>query len=98
MSDLIDRKELLSNADVFTMHTKEYGSIEVISVDAVGDAPTVDAVPLKHGKPIPHYVTLLNSDDEPVETYRCGYECPFCGDTGIKNFCSNCGARMESCR
>ena len=42
---LIDADELLESSDVFIVHTKEYGSIEVISVDAVGDAPTVDAVP-----------------------------------------------------
>ena len=45
---LIDANALLENADVFTMHTKEYGSIEVIPVDAIGDAPTVDAVPVAH--------------------------------------------------
>ena len=42
----IDADELLETSDVFIVHTKEYGSIEVISVDAVGDAPTVDAVPV----------------------------------------------------
>ena len=41
---LIDADALLETSDVFIVHTKEYGSIEVISVDAVGDAPTVDAV------------------------------------------------------
>lgn len=48
-----------------------------------------------HGKPVPHYTTLLNSDEEPVETYRCGYECSNCGDTGIKRYCPNCGAKMD---
>ena len=43
---LIDADELIETSDVFIVHTKEYGSIEVISVDAVGDAPTVDAVPV----------------------------------------------------
>ena len=43
---LIDADELLKTSDVFIVHTKEYGSIEVISVDAVGYAPTVDAVPV----------------------------------------------------
>lgn len=43
---LIDVDALLEISDVFIMHTKEYGSLEVISVDAVGDAPIVDAVPV----------------------------------------------------
>ena len=42
----IDADALLETSDVFIVHTKEYGSIEVISVDAVGDAPTVDVVPV----------------------------------------------------
>ena len=54
MADLIDRTELLSNADVFTMHTKEYGSIEVISVDAVGDVSSVDALPVVRCKDCKH--------------------------------------------
>lgn len=40
---LISANALISNSDVFTIHTKEYGSIEVIPVDAIGDAPAVDA-------------------------------------------------------
>ena len=43
---LIDADELRETSDVFIVHTKEYGSIEVISVDTVGDAPTIDAVPV----------------------------------------------------
>ena len=44
MARLIDADTLLETSDVFILHTKEYGSIDVISVDAVGDAHTVDAV------------------------------------------------------
>ena len=46
MARLIDADTLLETSDVFILHTKEYGSIDVISVDAVGDAHTVDAVPV----------------------------------------------------
>lgn len=58
--------------------------------------PTADVVPVRHGVPVPHYETWLNSDMEPVKTVRIGNECPFCGDTKIKNFCPNCGARMDN--
>lgn len=44
MARLIDADTLLETSDVFILHTKEYGSIDVISVDAVGDVHTVDAV------------------------------------------------------
>jgi len=48
----------------------------------------------KEGSPIPHYETVCSSRGKPVVQYRLGYECPFCGDTGIKAFCPNCGAEM----
>ena len=59
------------------------------------NAPAVDAMEVKRGKPVPHYETLCNSSGHPVITYRVGCECPFCGDPGIKNYCPNCGARMD---
>ena len=62
------------------------------------DAPIVDAVEVKSGKPVPHYQTWCNSDGEPVTTLQLGYECPFCGDPDIKYFCPNCGAKMEGVR
>lgn len=61
----------------------------------VGKQPTIDAAPVIHGKPVPHYQTWCNSDGKPVATYQIGYECPFCGDDGIKKLCPNCGAKMD---
>ena len=57
---LIDADELLETSDVFIVHTKEYGSIEVISVDAVGDAPTVDAVPVVRCKDCVNGTVFVN--------------------------------------
>jgi hypothetical protein len=77
--DLIDRHALLENSDVFTVHTKEYGSIEVIPVDAVGDAPTADAVvlPCKIGAAV----------------YRIYDDCEFPSDCGTKMMCKGCDYR-----
>ena len=52
---LIDADALIETSDVFIVHTKEYGSIEVISVDAVGDAPTIDAVPVVRCRECKHH-------------------------------------------
>ena len=54
--------------------------------------PTVDAVPVRHGKWIPH-------EDEDGE--QCGDECSECGECyvmpyGKTNYCPNCGARMDA--
>ena len=65
---------LLETSDVFIVHTKEYGSIEVISVDAVGDAPTVDAVPVVRCEKC---VAHGNCFAERVFVYT-GIENPYC--------------------
>lgn len=54
-----------------------------------------DAAIVQHGIPVTHYETWCNSDGKPVKTLPEGYECPFCGDTGIKKFCPTCGAKMD---
>lgn len=63
-------------------------------LDEIEAIPAADVRENVKGAPVPHYETWLNSDMEPVATVRIGIECPFCGDTGIKNFCPNCGAQM----
>ena len=87
---LIDADALLRNSDVFTVHTKEYGSIEVIPVDAVGDAPTVDAVPVVHGR-----WEHLGGDE---------WCCTVCGEVITtegswvkpdKKYCYECGSQMD---
>lgn len=85
---LIDADALLEISDVFIMHTKEYGSLEVISVDAVGDAPTVDAVPVvrcrecQHWKPTGSKAGNSFSDMEYIGgcefTKYCRRESDFC--------------------
>ena len=89
--DLIDRHALLENADVFTMHTKEYGSIEVIPVDAVGDAPTVDAVPVVHGRWIwseeNECWVCSNCEMSALNDYR--------GNSTASDYCPKCGAKMD---
>ena len=52
---IIDANALVENSDVFIMHTKEYGSIEVIPVEQVGDAPTVEAVEVVRCKDCKHW-------------------------------------------
>ncbi len=69
---LIDANALMENADVFTIHTKEYGSIEVIPVDAVGDAPTVDAVEVVRCKDCKKWAFIPGLDEEPHCSLFCG--------------------------
>lgn len=61
----------------------------------IDEAPTIDAVPLVHGR---------NTRDEAKE--HCDFMCSVCGawaadvaygslDGGNFNFCPNCGAKMD---
>lgn len=59
--------------------------------EAIEALPTVDAVPVVHGRWIPH-------EDEDGEHY--GDKCSECGEWYVMpfrktNFCPNCGAKMD---
>lgn len=55
----------------------------------------VDVEPVKHGKPNPHIVQWIGDDGEVILEDQVGWECPFCGEDGVKNYCPNCGAKMD---
>lgn len=50
---------------------------------------------MKHGKPKPHFMVVKGKSGNSVETYWKANKCPFCYDTRIARFCSNCGAKMD---
>lgn len=64
-------------------------------VDAIENAPAVDAVPVVHGKPEPHMVQCIGYGGKVVAEYQDGWQCPFCGEPGVENYCPNCGAKMD---
>ena len=64
-------------------------------IDCYDNLPTVEAVPVVHGTPEPHIEQWFSSDGDLVSEYQVGWECPFCGDAGVKNYCPNCGAKMD---
>lgn len=72
--------------------------IEILRQVVISKSETTTAAvePVRHWIPVGHYETWYNSDGEPVTTLPYGYECPFCGDTDIKKFCPNCGAKMDA--
>ena len=61
-------------------------------INWLNHAPTVDAVPVRHGKWLP--IIEVNEYGEP---YQSGVDCSECGETSIyePNYCPNCGARMD---
>lgn len=89
MDDLISRQAVIDNA--FEVNTKEYGNIEVVGIDAVMNLPTVEAVPVRHGKwnKVKHYDNV--------------FSCSYCGELTTETvmgtprfeFCPMCGAKMD---
>lgn len=57
--------------------------------EALRDAPTVDAVPVRHGK-------WIDRNGAIVAPFWERYECSECGArSDNSNYCPNCGARMD---
>ena len=89
---LIDADELFINLDGM-MEVSPTGYIHGETVaDMISDAPTIDAVPVRHGKWI-HEVRYTIDSLHSYQQYRCSE----CGMTYITNtkYCPNCGARMD---
>ena len=85
MSRYIDREDLLKNLKQFASE-----HLSPLMVSLIEKQPTADVVEVRHGR---------NIEDTPSL-----FECSLCGwfdsdlytsDTGIYNFCPNCGGRMD---
>ena len=62
---------------------------EVVSVDDIDNAPTIDVAPVKHG----HWIQV---DKNKRECSNCGIIVLIAVyPHGDKNYCPNCGARMD---
>ena len=44
MAEYLRRDDVLSNADIITVQTREYGTIDVVPVEYLADLPTADVV------------------------------------------------------
>lgn len=64
--EYIERGAVLNPADILTVHTREYGSIDVIPVDCVSDIPAADVVEVVRCCDCKHCETVIHSIvDEP---------------------------------
>lgn len=83
---LIDKDALLNrlqNDPLFDL-VETYGVSDVINAE-----PTVDAVPVKHGK-------WIDRNGAIVAPFWERYECSECGARSDNSkYCPNCGAKME---
>ena len=59
---------------------------EVVSVYAIDNAPTIEAMPVRHG-------VWRFGGDNVVECSNCGET--YFSNVSPRNYCSNCGAKMD---
>lgn len=90
MAEYLRRDDVLSNADIITVQTREYGTIDVVPVEYLADLPTADVVEVKRGE-----WSHLGGDE---------WCCTNCGevittegswDKPTKKYCNECGAKMD---
>lgn len=93
MDDLIYRGKLLEYIDDNFYPTLKRAAIERhnMFIDAINNAPAVDAVPVRRGRWIPHITE---------DGYKSGYDCSVCGvwlvmPNGLRKYCCDCGALMD---
>jgi hypothetical protein len=87
MPRYIDAEKL--KRDAFEVHTKEYGRIDVVGVDAIDSAETADVAEVKRGEWKDSYI----SGHTPADGTVCG-ACD-CWAPRRTNYCPNCGADMR---
>lgn len=88
--------DLISKAALFNSIANCHDKAEIFAM--IQSAPTVDAVPVVHGRWIPHVVDARKgtmSIDEDVCSV-CGKDFLQIRETGcVWNYCPNCGAKMD---
>jgi hypothetical protein len=84
---------------VIRQHIKEhpgypiYEKVMVLVCEALDDSPTVDAVPVVHGR----WIETLVPDGYVQKASRMRKQCSVCGWTNAcrYKYCPNCGAKMD---
>ena len=69
--------------------------ILAVSVCAIEDAPTVDAVEVVHGRWKPYHEADIGYDEYGVRCSNCNFEVEDHEVDFLMNYCPNCGAKMD---
>lgn len=95
---LIDADALKEHFKQYAIHSGIQASLDRYALKVIEEEPTVDAVPVRHGKWIPRYIKIAG------QNYKHGMQCSVCaepaldaeGDDYLTDYCPNCGARMDA--
>ena len=92
---LIDADELVRNIDELSKDAGFYRPIYEWFSRRIKDAPTIDAVPVVHGRWEEKFFT--NDRQRVCSVCHCTVRQPSYdkGETALFKYCPNCGARMD---
>ena len=103
MAEFLELERVLDDKNIITVQTKEYGSIDVISVDTITDIELSDVQPVKHGRWLNHHAIWINQPK--IEGWFVQAKCSECEKwahvmnpyTKSVDYerCPHCGARMD---
>lgn len=100
MTDLIDRAALMDDIEesvVFSGRNSRNAEVRSANkiIDRIKAAPAVDAEPVKHGRWEEWWpcICLIMTGEEML--YRCSVCDAKYADIEGKNYCPNCGAKMD---
>lgn len=95
MSRLIDADRLKRQA-LFGITNDGIG-MHVVTIEQIDAQPTIEAVPVKHGKWEEAGVLLEDKNNRYLFEEVDGYQCSQCGQQTLRPFyfCPRCGAKMD---
>lgn len=92
MAEYLKRDDVLTNSEILTVDTRDYGRIDVVPVEYLADIPSADVQPVKRGR---------WEKDEKRNSFEkfcsiCKHEAYWDTDYGqqLFDYCPYCGARM----
>lgn len=106
MAMYLELEKVLDDRHIITVHTKAYGSIDVVPVDTITDIPLADAQPVVHAY-------WIRGKEFGFKTHNPMWYCSNCGggiryNTTLRTyekhkkpveevncFCRKCGAKMD---
>ena len=91
MAEYLKRDDVLSNADIITVQTREYGNIDVIPVEYLADLPTADVVEVVRCEKCEYSKLLIDNENRNHIFRHCRMINAFVKDN---SFCSY-GVRSE---
>lgn len=84
MPEYIEREAALSKPEILTIHTKEFGKIDVVPVEYIADLPAANVELVVHGEWIKEDTGVIRCSECGEEHAWLDYRAPYCDTCGAK--------------